>query len=103
MGEAWVPGTRPPKAHRLVTDGPFRLVRNPIYVGLTGAIVAIFLMTPNPASLAGVLLALLLVESQVRLVEEPWLQKVFGQDYGDYTGSTPRFVPVPRRIKSDVC
>ena len=80
------------REHTLVTSGPFRYVRHPLYVTSALAWTANALTTANWfIALAGVVaLALLVIRTateEVKLVER------FGDDYRRYTARTGRFFP----------
>jgi protein-S-isoprenylcysteine O-methyltransferase Ste14 len=81
----------PPR--RLVTKGPYRLMRNPMYVGaglaLTGA--ALFYQSLYLLGYAG--LFLLIAHLFVIWYEEPALQRYFEQDYIAYCEAVPRWWP----------
>jgi protein-S-isoprenylcysteine O-methyltransferase Ste14 len=82
---------------RLVTSGPYRLVRNPIYsadIFFAWGIVAGF----PQARLAAAALWLTAVMVRWSLLEEAALEKSFGKEYQDYKKATPRFLPDPRKI-----
>src|SRR5262249_36301094 len=40
LGKQWAFAARVVEGHKLVTDGPYRIVRNPIYAGLFGMMLA---------------------------------------------------------------
>jgi len=77
----------------LVTDGPFRWVRDPIVDASVATVVGLALIVPN--ALAAAMLGALLVahDIQVRLVEEPNLRRVHGDAYLAYARRTGRFLP----------
>jgi protein-S-isoprenylcysteine O-methyltransferase Ste14 len=81
----------PPR--RLVVTGPYRLVRNPMYVGagigLVGA--ALFLQSGVMAWLTG--LFFLITHLFVLLYEEPVLRRTFGEDYQAYCRRVRRWWP----------
>ena len=93
MGDAWRIGVDPAERTRLVTEGPFRLVRNPIYSALIPTVLGLLLMVPNVVALAGFAAILVSLELQVRLVEEPYLQQVHGDAYARYAARVGRFLP----------
>lgn len=93
MGDAWRIGVDPEERTDLVTDGPFRLVRNPIYSALAPTVLGLLLMVPNAVALAGFACVVISIEMQVRLVEEPHLLRIFGKSYADYAASVGRFIP----------
>jgi protein-S-isoprenylcysteine O-methyltransferase Ste14 len=85
----------PPR--RLVIKGPYRLVRNPMYLGaalaLAGA--ALFYESLALAGYTGVFL--LTTHVFVVTYEEPALQRTFGDDYEAYCGTVRRWQPKPNR------
>jgi len=78
--------------HQLSTDGPFRFVRNPIYLGMIVLAIGSFLWVPNAIVLAGVLLVCLASDLRAR-AEEKVLLAAFGERYRDYAARVRRFVP----------
>ena len=77
---------------RVVADGPYRFVRNPLYLGtLLNSVAIAFLMRPE----AALLTMALLTAVQLRLIgrEEPYLSERLGQPYLEYLRSVPRLMP----------
>ncbi|MGV0812864.1 isoprenylcysteine carboxylmethyltransferase family protein [Mycolicibacterium boenickei] len=93
MGESWRIGVDPGETTTLVRHGVFGLVRNPIFTAMLVFAGGITLMTPNPLALAACAVLLATIELQVRVVEEPYLQRTHGQAYLDYRGTVGRFLP----------
>jgi protein-S-isoprenylcysteine O-methyltransferase Ste14 len=82
----------PEKASVLVTDGPNRITRNPMYVGLTGMLLAhAVLRRSAPALLPIAALVVVLDRVQVR-AEEAALRDRFGSAYEDYCARVPRWL-----------
>jgi protein-S-isoprenylcysteine O-methyltransferase Ste14 len=85
----------PPR--RLVVRGPYRVLRNPMYLGaglaLGGA--ALFYKSSALAAYAG--LFMILTHSFVLLYEEPTLRRTFGEEYETYCKHVPRWFPRWRR------
>jgi protein-S-isoprenylcysteine O-methyltransferase Ste14 len=79
----------PPR--RLVIQGPYRFVRNPMYIGaglaLAGA--ALFYASLSLLSYAG--LFFLICHLFVLLYEEPTLRRAFGQEYEAYCRQVRRW------------
>jgi protein-S-isoprenylcysteine O-methyltransferase Ste14 len=71
MGESWRMGIGEGEETTLVTTGPFRLVRNPIYTSACAAVAGFALMVPNAPSLASVALFILAFELLVRGSRSP--------------------------------
>jgi protein-S-isoprenylcysteine O-methyltransferase Ste14 len=95
LGREWSLEARLVQGHRLVTQGPYRHVRHPIYAGLLGLLVGTGLnVTAWPALVAGV--ALYLVGTRLRIrVEEGLLLQQFGEEYARYAAQVPALLPRP--------
>jgi protein-S-isoprenylcysteine O-methyltransferase Ste14 len=93
MGDAWRVGVDPEERTQLVTDGPFGLVRNPIYSAMTPTIAGLALMVPTVLAIAGLICLVVALELQVRMVEEPHLRRAHGDAYVAYGSRVGRFVP----------
>ncbi len=83
--------TDPPR--ELVITGPYRYVRNPIYVGAGLIFLGHFLWFGYWALLIYAVLAFIGVHFFVILYEEPALKRRFGTSYEDYFKSVPRWFP----------
>jgi len=81
----------PPK--KLVVDGPYQVVRNPMYWGVGSVVLgeaAIF----HSAALAELVAVFVVgVIPFVLLFEEPELQRKFGAEYEEYCRRVPRWLP----------
>ena len=76
----------------LLTSGPFRVSRNPIYVGNTITLAAMGLAFSNLwYAIAAVVIALLLHRLAI-LREEAHLAARFGKAWDDYAARTPRWL-----------
>ena len=80
------------REHSLVTHGPYRWVRHPLYDSAALLIVASFLVTSNWFLLltGGLVLVLLVVRTRT---EEEKLLARFGDPYRRYRERTGRFLP----------
>ena len=81
---------------RLVARGPYRFVRNPMYLGATLALSGAALFYRSPALLGYAAAFILLAHLFVVLYEEPTLRRTFGADYDAYCHRTRRWWPIPR-------
>jgi protein-S-isoprenylcysteine O-methyltransferase Ste14 len=93
MGRSWRVGVDESERTELVTGGPFAFVRNPIYTGMTMAVAGLAMLVPSAAALVSLALLLVALEAQTRLVEEPYLVRVHGDEYARWAGRTGRFLP----------
>jgi protein-S-isoprenylcysteine O-methyltransferase Ste14 len=85
----------PPR--RLVVRGPYRFVRNPMYLGAALALASAALYYQSVALLLFVAGFLLVTHLFVVLYEEPTLKRSFGPDYEMYCHTVRRWWP---RIRS---
>jgi protein-S-isoprenylcysteine O-methyltransferase Ste14 len=83
----------PPR--KLVISGPYRYVRNPMYVGMGIAIAGFAIVFPHGANifLTEVSVAAVLVSAFIVFYEEPTLEKTFGDAYLDYCRNVRRWIP----------
>ncbi|HEV2246497.1 MAG TPA: methyltransferase [Terriglobia bacterium] len=76
-----------------VANGPYRYVRNPMYVGGLLLLAGFGLYEHLISILLMALVLLLVVHVMVIFYEESTLRKLFGATYEDYCGSTARWIP----------
>jgi protein-S-isoprenylcysteine O-methyltransferase Ste14 len=81
----------PPR--RLVVRGPYRFVRNPMYLGAALAMAGAALYYQSLALLAYVAVFLLATHVFVGAYEEPTLRREFGSDYAAYCTHVHRWLP----------
>lgn len=83
------------KVRELVTNGPYSVVRNPLYVFSFIGAAGVGLSTSSLTIGAVLAVATWLIFAAVVRKEEAALLKVHGQPYAAYMISTPRFLPNP--------
>jgi protein-S-isoprenylcysteine O-methyltransferase Ste14 len=93
LGKQWALAARLIEGHKLITAGPYRFVRNPIYTGMLGMLVATGLAMEHWTALIGsvVLFAVGLI-IRVRS-EEKLLRAAFGKEFEDYAERVPAVLP----------
>lgn len=97
MGKSWRIGVDDSEKTELVTHGMFSLSRNPIYFGMLVVGLGFLVLVPHVAMLICYVLAYIGIDLQVRKIEEPHLERVFGRAYEEYTNRINRYVPwIPR-------
>jgi protein-S-isoprenylcysteine O-methyltransferase Ste14 len=92
LGAAFQVGVDPSQTPGIVTAGPYRYVRHPIYAAFLAYFVGAWLLLPTALFSISMPLAIVRVILQARY-EEAALAAAFGAAYTDYMRSTTRFVP----------
>ncbi|MBK0868699.1 isoprenylcysteine carboxylmethyltransferase family protein [Saccharopolyspora sp. HNM0986] len=93
MGASWRTTVDPTEQPALVTTGPFRIVRNPVYTTVIIMTIGFVLTVPNVIAIVGVGAVITGSQLQVRLVEEPYLSRIHGAAYLNYAADVGRFLP----------
>ncbi len=92
MGDTWRMGIDRGEKTELVTRGPYRMVRHPIYVFQGVMLIGVVVLLPAP--LAFIILPVHLACVWVKATdEEAHLVTVHGQSYVDYCAQTGRLLP----------
>ena len=81
----------------LVREGPYRWVRNPMYIGVFSVLVGEIILFHSLSLLAYMLLVGVIVHLFVVFYEEPHLTRRFGRSYEAYLRTVPRWLPRPPR------
>ena len=97
LGKQWTYAARVIRGHELIIQGPYAIVRNPIYLGMFGLILSTILVFSRWWSgLAAVVL--FLIGNHIRIcTEERLLRETFGVQFDDYVRPVPAFIPQPWR------
>ena len=86
----------PPR--KFVVVGPYRFVRNPMYLGMAMTLIGEALLFAERASLMTIvwygLALIVLTHSFVVFYEEPTLKRKFGREYEEYCRRVNRWLPV---------
>lgn len=95
LGRYWDVAISALPDHRVVDDGPFAMVRHPIYLGLVGFVVGATGAVADPlvAFAAAVEVAVLVARARA---EERFLTERLGEGYAEYARRVPMLLPWPR-------
>jgi protein-S-isoprenylcysteine O-methyltransferase Ste14 len=93
LGRQWAVAARLVEGHQLITTGPYAWIRNPIYTGMLGMLLATGLTISHGWALAAAIV-LFLTGTTVRVrSEEKLLRATFGAEFGEYCRRVPALLP----------
>jgi len=92
LGRNWSATITVKQGHELITSGPYRLVRHPIYAGLLLAFIGSGLARAEWRGALAVALAFWALWRKLR-IEERWMREQFGAAYDEYARRVGALVP----------
>ena len=93
LGKQWALAARLVEGHTLIQDGPYRFVRNPIYTGMFGMLLATGLAAAQWIPLL-VAVVLFITGTYIRIrSEEQLLRGAFGREFEEYARRVPALIP----------
>jgi protein-S-isoprenylcysteine O-methyltransferase Ste14 len=78
---------------KLIKQGPYKYNRNPMITGVLMMLIGEFLWFRSIPIMLWFAIFFLITSTVFILVEEPFLQKKFGEDYIQYKKEVPRWIP----------
>ena len=93
LGKQWAIAARIVEDHQLITEGPYRLVRNPIYSGMFGMLIATGLVVSVWWALLPAIIVFWYGTSIRVRSEEQLLRESFGAKFEEYASRVPPLVP----------
>lgn len=76
----------------LVTDGPYRFTRNPVYLGMTTLLIGVALVLGSVAVLPLPFIFAKIMDAGYIPPEEESLKRLFGEEYRRYQDSVRRWI-----------
>ena len=93
LGQQWAYAARLVEGHQLVTQGPYSRVRNPIYSGMLGMLIATAMAVGRAIALPPAL-AFFALGTWIRVKsEEGLLRNAFGEQFEEYCRRVPAVLP----------
>jgi len=93
LGKQWALVARVVEGHELITEGPYAIVRNPIYLAMFGMLVATGLAVSRWQALAAAIIVFF-AGTEIRIrSEERLLREAFGAKFGEYARRVPGLFP----------
>ena len=77
----------------LVVQGPYRVVRNPMYLAVLAVLLGEVVLFEAPVLITYTVIWVAIVFSVVLVYEEPALRRQFGDTYRRYCAEAPRWIP----------
>jgi protein-S-isoprenylcysteine O-methyltransferase Ste14 len=93
LGHQWSFAARLINDHKLITNGPYRVVRHPIYFTFSGLFISTALVITPPAAL--LIATILFIWGSIQRIhsEEILLLEEFGDEYLEYRNRVSMFIP----------
>ena len=93
LGKQWSLAARVLEGHKLVTEGTYSVVRNPIYTGMFGMLLATSLAVSHWIGLS-IAIVVFAIGTFIRVrSEEKLLREAFGAEFDDYARRVPAVIP----------
>src|SRR5437763_15426068 len=93
LGTQWSLAARVVEGHKLVTEGPYSIVRNPIYTGMFGMLLATGLAVSHWIGLA-IAIVVFALGTFIRVrSEEKLLREMFAAEFDAYAQEVPAVIP----------
>ncbi|HTS37162.1 MAG TPA: methyltransferase [Candidatus Solibacter sp.] len=93
LGKQWAMRARLVEDHKLITEGPYAYIRNPIYTGMLGMLIATGLAAEHWIALP-IAIVIFWIGLVIRVrVEEKLLRDAFGQEFEDYANRVSAVIP----------
>jgi protein-S-isoprenylcysteine O-methyltransferase Ste14 len=93
LGKQWSLAARVLEEHTLITEGPYSIVRNPIYTAMLGMLIATGLAISRWWAMV-LATALFIMGTTIRVrSEERLLRNAFGREFDNYARQVPALIP----------
>jgi protein-S-isoprenylcysteine O-methyltransferase Ste14 len=93
LGKQWAFAARLVEGHKLITAGPYSIVRNPIYTGMFGMMIATGLSVSYWWTLPPAIVVFWIGTMLRVRVEEKLLREAFGNEFEEYARRVPALLP----------
>jgi len=82
---------------KLITTGIYRWSRNPQFLGFYLTLLGLSLLGRSGYALLLAIIAIIYCHDYIVKVEEPYLERIFKEEYRTYKSRTPRYFGIPRK------
>jgi len=87
------------KVSNLITTGIYRWSRNPQFLGFYLTLLGLSLLGRSRYALLLAVIAIIYCHDYIVKVEEPYLERIFGEEYRAYKSRTPRYLGIPKKLR----
>ncbi|MDC8001212.1 isoprenylcysteine carboxylmethyltransferase family protein [Aequorivita todarodis] len=92
LGKNWSVSVQLKKDHELITTGPYKIIRHPIYTAILLLFIGNTLIVGDYRAILAILIVFFSLWRKLKL-EEQWLTEHFGKTYIDYKAKTKALFP----------
>lgn len=100
LGRNWSPFLEIRKDHTLVTEGPYRFIRHPMYAAIALIGIGVSFLSANLLVILAHMLSIISMYLVRVSDEEKMMAEQFGDEYREYVQNTGRLIPKLRILRS---
>lgn len=90
MKTSWRVGVDETRNDKLITNGIYRISRNPAFLGFDLTYLGLALVFPNPIMIIFTIILIWLFDDQI-MIEEEYLERTYEEEYLEYKKKTKRY------------
>lgn len=90
MKTSWRVGVDEERNDKLITNGIYKLSRNPAFLGFDLTYLGLALVFPNPLMIVFTIILIWLFDDQI-MIEEEYLERTYKEEYLEYKKKTKRY------------
>ena len=90
MKTSWRVGIDETRNDKLITNGIYRISRNPAFLGFDLTYLGLALVFPNPIMIIFTIILIWLFDDQI-MIEEEYLERKYKEEYLEYKKKTKRY------------
>lgn len=90
MKTSWRVGVDETRNDKLITNGIYRISRNPAFLGFDLTYLGLALVFPNPIMIIFTIILIWLFDDQI-MIEEEYLERTYKEEYLEYKKKTKRY------------
>lgn len=92
LGKNWSVSVQLKKDHELITKGPYKIIRHPIYTAILLLFLGNVIIVGDYRGILAIIIVFISLWRKLKL-EEQWLTEYFGEDYLNYKTKSKALLP----------